>query len=82
MGLKDDITIIAIDDVAETMDWLNEGTIYGVMAQNFYKMGNYGVELLVDYIKNGKEPPQYLNDSGSIFVTMDNIDTYSEALKE
>lgn len=82
MGLRDEITIIAIDDVAETMDWLKDGVIYGVMAQNFYKMGNYGVELLVDYIKNRKKPDQYLNDSGSIFVTMDNIGEYQEALKE
>lgn len=82
MGLRDEITIIAIDDVAETMDWLKDGAIYGVMAQNFYKMGNYGVELLVDYLRDGKKPDQYLNDSGSIFVTMDNIGEYQEALKE
>ena len=79
---RDDITIIAIDDVAETMDWVKEGTIYGTMAQNFYKMGNYGVELLVDYLRDGKEPDQYSNDSGSIFVTKDNMSTYEAALKE
>jgi ribose transport system substrate-binding protein len=82
MGLRDKITIIAIDDVAETVDWLKKGVIYGIMAQNFYKMGNYGVELLVDYLKDGKEPDNYSNDSGSIFVTMDNFDSYKEALKE
>ncbi len=82
MGLRDKMTIIAIDDVAETMDWLKDGSIYGVMAQNFYKMGNYGVELLVDYINEGKKPGNYLNDSGSIFVTKDNIDSYQAALKE
>lgn len=82
MELRERITIIAIDDIEETMDWLKEGTIYGVMAQNFYKMGNYGVELLVNYLNDGTKPSQYLNDSGSIFVTMDNIGVYQEALKE
>lgn len=82
MALRDRITIIAIDDIEETMDWLKEGTIYGVMAQNFYKMGHYGVELLVNYLRDGEMPSQYSNDSGSIFVTMDNIDVYQEALKQ
>ncbi|TFG61660.1 MAG: sugar ABC transporter substrate-binding protein [Spirochaetales bacterium] len=82
MGLQSKITIIAIDDIAETMDWLKQGVITGVMAQNFYKMGNLGVKFLVDYLKDGKKPAQFSNDSGSIFVTKDNITTYTEALKK
>jgi ABC-type sugar transport system substrate-binding protein len=82
MNLRERITIIAIDDIEETMDWLNEGSIYGVMAQNFYKMGHYGVELLVNYLTDGSMPSQYNNDSGSIFVTLDNVDVYTNALKE
>ena len=82
MELRERITIIAIDDIEETMDWLEEGSIYGVMAQNFYKMGHYGVELLVNYLTDGTMPDQYNNDSGSIFVTLDNIDVYQDALKE
>lgn len=79
---RDDITIIAVDDIEETMDFVKDGTIYGTMAQNFYKMGYLGVELLVDFIRNGKSPSNTINDSGSIFVTLDNIDTYSEILKQ
>jgi ribose transport system substrate-binding protein len=82
MNLRERITIIAIDDIEETMDWLNEGSIYGVMAQNFYKMGYYGVELLVNFLRDGTKPSQYNNDSGSIFVTLDNVDVYTNALKE
>jgi ribose transport system substrate-binding protein len=52
------------------------------MAQNFYKMGNYGVELLVNYLNEGKKPAQFSNDSGSVFVTLENIDSYTDALKE
>jgi ribose transport system substrate-binding protein len=68
--------------VVSEMGLRDKITIIGIMAQNFYKMGNYGVELLVDYLRDGKKPDQYLNDSGSIFVTMDNFDVYQEALKE
>lgn len=82
MKLRDRITIIAVDDVAETMDWVKEGSIYGTMAQNFYKMGYYGVELLVNYLKEGKKPAKVSNDSGSVFVTMENIGTYTDALKQ
>jgi ABC-type sugar transport system substrate-binding protein len=79
---RDDITIIAVDDVAETMDLVKDGTIYGTMAQNFYKMGHLGVELLVDFITEGKKPAAVSNDSGSIFVTKGNMSTYSEMLKQ
>jgi ribose transport system substrate-binding protein len=79
---RDDITVIAVDDVEETMDFVTSGEIYGTMAQNFYKMGNLGVELLVDFIANGKSPSSTSIDSGSIFVTSDNMTTYSEMLKE
>lgn len=79
---RDDITVIAVDDVEETMDFVTTGEIYGTMAQNFYKMGNLGVELLVDYIVNGKSPSSTSIDSGSIFVTSENMTTYSEMLKE
>jgi len=82
MGLVGKITIIAIDDVEETMDFVKDGTIAGTMAQNFYKMGYLGGELLVDKIRNGNNPASFSNDSGCIFVTKDNFDTYTEALKK
>ncbi len=81
MAIEDRITIIAIDDVAETMDFVKEGVIYGTMAQNFYMMGYMGAQFLVDYIREGKEPENFKNDSGSIFVTLENFDTYEETLK-
>ena len=55
--LQNKITVIAIDDVAETMDLIRDGTIYGTKAQNFYKMAALCSEILVDYLRNGKSPP-------------------------
>lgn len=82
MGLVGKITIIAVDDVAETMDFVKDGTIAGTMAQNFYKMGYLGSQFLCDFIRDGKSPESFNNDSGSIFATKDNIATYQEALKK
>lgn len=78
--LQDKITIIAIDDVAETMDQIKSGLIYGTMAQNFYKMGYLGSQILCDFIVKKKKPASVSNDSGSIFVSKNNLDTYKNAL--
>ena len=43
-------------------------------------MGNLGAKLLVDYITKGVKPSSFKNDSGSIFVTKDNMDTYKASL--
>jgi ABC-type sugar transport system substrate-binding protein len=76
MGLKDKITIMAIDDIEETLDRMREGVIYGTMTQNFYRKGYQASQWLLDYINTGKRPAKLLNDSGTMLVTKDNIDTY------
>lgn len=78
--LQDKITVVAIDDVAETMALIKDGSIWGTEAQNFYKMGNLGAKLLVDYITKGVKPASFKNDSGSIFVTKENMDNYKATL--
>ena len=85
-NLLDKITVVAIDDVEETLDLIKDGSIWGTVAQNFYKMAYLSSEILVDYIREGKEPQgsgqvdNYGFDSGAMFVTMDNIDTYKAIL--
>jgi ABC-type sugar transport system substrate-binding protein len=76
MGLQNKITIMAIDDIDETMDRIREGVIYGTMTQNFYRKGYQASQWLLDYINNGKKPANLLNDSGTMLVTKDNINTY------
>jgi ABC-type sugar transport system substrate-binding protein len=76
MGLKDRITIMAIDDIDETLDKIREGVIYGTMTQNFYRKGYQASQWLLNYINDGKRPAKLLNDSGTMLVTKDNIDTY------
>jgi ribose transport system substrate-binding protein len=78
--LEKRITVVAIDDVAETMALVKAGAIWGTEAQNFYKMGNLGAKILIDFITKGKKPASFKNDSGSIFVTKDNMDNYKATL--
>jgi ABC-type sugar transport system substrate-binding protein len=78
--LEKKITVVAIDDVAETTALINNGSIWGTEAQNFFKMGNLGAKILVDYITKGKKPDSFKNDSGSIFVTKENMESYKATL--
>lgn len=74
MKISDKVTILAIDDTAETLANIKKGLIWGTMAQNFYKMGHLGAQYAVDTI-NGKKVPS-ITDSGTVLITKDNIDTY------
>jgi len=82
MGITDKLLIMSIDDVAETMDHVRNDMVMGTMAQNFYGIGYQPVKLLVDYLRDGKKPEKDNYDSGSIFVSKENIDTYKEELKK
>jgi ribose transport system substrate-binding protein len=74
MGLTEKVVAIGMDDVETNLAPVREGTIYGVMAQDFYKMGNLAAKYIVDYL-NGEEVPDIV-DSGVTLVTLENIDTY------
>jgi ABC-type sugar transport system substrate-binding protein len=80
LGRKD-IVIMAIDDVAETLDFVKSGDIYATMAQNFYKIGYEPARILFEYLTNGTPPASYSNDSGCTIVTKDNIGSYMNILK-
>jgi len=82
MGRTEDMVIIAIDDVAETLDWVKKGVLYGTMAQNFYSMGYVGSKMILDSVLNGIAPELDSTDTGSFFVSLDNIDTYKAAMAE
>ena len=76
MGLTGRVTIMGIDDIDETMDRIREGVVYGTMTQNFFRKGYQAAQWILDYIDSGKRPPQLLNDSGTMLVTRENINTY------
>lgn len=81
MGKADDILIMGIDDMQETVDGIREGIVYGTMTQNFYRMGYQPVQWIKQYIESGERPENLINDSGTMVVTEENIETYAEDMK-
>lgn len=81
MGLEDQVVILAIDDIEETLDGIRNGSIYGTMTQNFYRKGYQACQYLMDFIENGTVPEEMINDSGTTLVTLENIDTYNTDMK-
>lgn len=74
LNLTKEVTAIGMDDVETNLAPVREGTIYGVMAQDFYKMGYLASKNIIEYMK-GNEVPDIV-DSGVTLVTLENIDTY------
>jgi ABC-type sugar transport system substrate-binding protein len=81
LGLKGKITMMAIDFVPETLDGIRDGTLFGTMTQNFYRMGYQSVIWIKDFNTTGKKPANVINDSGTVLVTKDNIDTFTADMK-
>lgn len=77
-----EIAIIAIDFVPATLDGIKDGYLYGTMTQNFYRMGYEPVVWLDEFIKSGAKPAKKVNDSGTILVTKDNIDTFTLEMRD
>ncbi len=76
MHLTDKVTVISMDDTEPNLSMVREGKIYGIMAQNFYKMGYLGAKYAWEAAQ-GKEVPSE-TDSGVTLVTKENLDTYKE----
>lgn len=71
----DDLVLIGYDDMEETLNYIREGIINGVVVQDPYQMGYQGVYLLKEYVENGSlEKENY--DTGTILVTKDNVENY------
>jgi ABC-type sugar transport system substrate-binding protein len=62
--------------VEQNLAPVKDGTIYGVMAQDFYTMGYLASKYIVQSL-NGQSVPS-ITDSGSTLVTLANIDTYKK----
>jgi len=71
---KKNIVIVGFDDTAEMLEYIRQGVAYATMVQDTRKMGNLGVELLVQIIE-GNAPAERRIDTGIIVVTKENIDT-------
>lgn len=82
MGIQDDVLIMSIDDTDEVLDLIREGKIYGTMSQNYYRMGYMAAQWIVDYQVDGTQPPAKVNDSGTLLINADNVDSFGESLRD
>lgn len=73
----DDLVLVGYDDQEETLNYIRDGIIGGVVVQDPYTMGYEGVRLLKEYLDNGSVE-QEVYDTGTIFVTIDNVDSYRD----
>lgn len=73
-GLKD-LQLVGYDDQEETLKYIRDGVIYGVIVQDPYAMGYLGVKNLYDYLTTGAVENEHV-DTGTITVTLENIDSY------
>lgn len=68
-------TIVGFDSGANTNQAIKNGSIIGSVMQSPYQMGYLSAKAAYDYLHDGIEPEEYINDTGLLFVTKDNIDT-------
>jgi ABC-type sugar transport system substrate-binding protein len=80
--LQDQITIVGIDTTEEILNCIRDGTVAFTMSQNFYRKGYQSSEWLMNYIRTGKRPPHLINDSGTLVVNLDNIDSFKSILRD
>lgn len=81
-GIRDKVLVYGVDDTEETLDLIKNGDLDGTVVTSFWNYGYQATYWLYQHITEGKTPEQVINDAGTILVTNDNLDTYSETLRE
>ncbi len=81
-GIRDQVLVYGVDDTEETLDLIEKGSLDGTVVTSFWNYGYQATYWLYQHITEGKNPEQVVNDAGTILVTNDNLETYSETLRE
>ncbi len=72
-GYGGKITAVGFDGNQDLQEFVNDGTLDGIIVQSSYQMGYKGV-LTINDILDGKKVEKYI-DTGIVYVTKDNINT-------
>lgn len=75
LNLQDKLHVVGVDDDPQTLKYVKDGVIDCTIAQDFYTMG-YECVMLANKVLNGEEV-SFDNDSGTILITKDDVDSYS-----
>jgi ribose transport system substrate-binding protein len=73
--------VISFDTIQPALDLLEAGKVEVLLGQKYFGWGSEPVKLLYD-IKNGKNPPTPIIDSGVDVVTKENVAQYREQWKK
>ena len=71
-GKADDIIAVTFDSSDELINYINDGTLKGLIIQDPWGMGNMGVKAAFDASQNGKVLAPFV-DTGATLVTKANI---------
>lgn len=81
LGITDNLVVLGVDDTDENMDLLKEGKIKGTVVVSFWNYGYQAAYWLYQNITEGRVPVEKINDGGTMMVTKDNMNNYSDLLK-
>ena len=74
-GLKDQITIVGMDDEPETISGIQDGSIYAAMVQNVKEIGYRSIFTMVK-IADGILPESKEDEVGAFLVMKDSLENY------
>lgn len=77
---KKGMQTVAFDTLPVELEYVKEGLIYGLVGQKYWGWGYDTVQMIYDYIVNGKQFESFTN-SGMDIVTAKNVDAMIEAWK-
>lgn len=80
-GMQKQVMIVGIDTTEDILDCIRDGTVAFTMSQNFYRKGYQSAEWLMNYFMTGVKPSQLINDSGTLVVNKNNIDSFQSILR-
>ena len=73
----EDITVIAISDLDETLQDIRDGLIHCTMSENIPRVGYQPAQWICEYVREGKKPA-LINDTGTFAITKENVDNYKD----
>ncbi len=75
-GKTGKVAIVGMDDMPETMQFIEEGVILGTKVQRVFDIGYNAIKYMVDIADGKSVPAEY--QTGSYIVTKDNMDEYKK----
>lgn len=78
---SDDIVVVGISDLEESLDAIRDGYIHATMSENIPRIGYQPAEWICNYIRTGEKPAE-INDTGTFPITKENVDSYRDIEKD